>query len=66
VIDLYYWPTPNGQKVLIYLEEAGLPYRLLPLDIDSGEQLFSSYDAIAPTHKMPAIVDRASAELECA
>jgi GST-like protein len=58
MIDLYYWPTPNGKKVTIFLEEAGLAYNLVPLDIGKGEQFDPSFLRINPNHRMPAIVDR--------
>lgn len=57
MIDLYYWPTPNGKKVAIFLEETGLPYKLIPLDIGRGDQFQSSYLKLNPNHRMPAIVD---------
>src|SRR3954468_17774694 len=58
-IDLYYWPTPNGWKVTIMLEEAGLPYRMLPVNIGRGEQFRPEFLAISPNNRMPAIVDHA-------
>ena len=56
-IDLYYWPTPNGWKISIALEEMGLPYTLQPVNIGTGEQFEPSFLAIAPNNRMPAIVD---------
>src|SRR6476659_9961458 len=56
-IDLYYWPTPNGYKVSIMLEECGLPYRVIPLNIARGDQFKPAYLAISPNNRMPAIVD---------
>jgi GST-like protein len=56
-IDLYYWPTPNGKKVTICLEEAGHPYDLVPVDITAGEQFEEEFLKISPNNKMPAIVD---------
>ena len=56
-IDLYYWPTPNGKKVTICLEEAGHPYDLVPVDITAGEQFDEEFLKISPNNKMPAIVD---------
>jgi GSH-dependent disulfide-bond oxidoreductase len=56
-IDLYYWPTPNGKKVTIFLEEVGLPYNLMPVDITAGEQFDEEFLRISPNNKMPAIVD---------
>jgi GST-like protein len=57
MIDLYHWPTPNGHKVTIFLEEAGLPYRLHPVDIGKGEQFKPAFLAISPNNRIPAIVD---------
>jgi GST-like protein len=56
-IDLYYWPTPNGWKISIFLEEAGLPYNVVPVDITAGEQYEPEFLKISPNNKMPAIVD---------
>ncbi|MFO1427861.1 MAG: glutathione S-transferase N-terminal domain-containing protein [Steroidobacteraceae bacterium] len=58
MIDLYYWPTPNGHKVPILLEEAGLPYRVRPVDMLRGEQFRPAFLRINPNNKIPAIVDR--------
>ncbi|MGQ3074156.1 MAG: glutathione binding-like protein [Ferrovibrionaceae bacterium] len=57
MIDLYYWPTPNGHKITLFLEEAGLPYAIRPVNIGKGEQFEPSFLAIAPNNRMPAIVD---------
>jgi GSH-dependent disulfide-bond oxidoreductase len=57
VIDLFYFPSPNGMKAAIMLEECGLPYRVVPIDILRGEQFSSEYLAICPNNKIPAIVD---------
>jgi GST-like protein len=57
MIDLHYWPTPNGFKVSIFLEEAGLPYTLFPVNIGKGEQFRPEFLAISPNNRMPAIVD---------
>src|SRR6185437_4714723 len=57
MIDLYYWPTPNGHKITLSLEEAGLPYAIRPVDIGKRDQLKPAYLAIPPNNKMPAIVD---------
>jgi GSH-dependent disulfide-bond oxidoreductase len=59
MIDLYYWPTPNGWKLSIMLEECGLPYRLVPVNIGKGEQFTPEFLAISPNNRMPAIVDHA-------
>ncbi len=57
LIDLYTWNTPNGRKVSIMLEETGLPYKVIPIDIAAGDQHSEDYVRIAPNHKIPAIVD---------
>jgi GST-like protein len=56
-IALYYWPTPNGHKISIMLEELAVPYQLHPIDIGKGEQFAPSFLKIAPNNRMPAIVD---------
>ena len=56
-IDLYYWPTPNGWKISIALEEMGLPYKTHPIDIGKGDQFEPDFLKIAPNNRMPAIVD---------
>ena len=55
--ELYYWPTPNGWKISIMLEECGLPYAIRPLDISKGEQFAPAFLKISPNNRMPAIVD---------
>jgi GSH-dependent disulfide-bond oxidoreductase len=57
MIDLHYWTTPNGHKITIFLEEAALPYRIVPVNISKGEQFKSEFLAISPNNRMPAIVD---------
>lgn len=57
MIDLYYWPTPNGWKVSIMLEECDVPYRMVPVNIGKGEQFHAQFLAISPNNRMPAIVD---------
>ncbi|HTW69342.1 MAG TPA: glutathione S-transferase N-terminal domain-containing protein [Acetobacteraceae bacterium] len=57
MIDFYYWPTPNGWKVSIMLEETGLPYRMIPVNIGKGDQFKPDFMAISPNNRMPAIVD---------
>lgn len=57
MIDLYSWPTPNGRKVSIMLEEVGLPYRSIAVNIGKGEQFAPGFLAISPNNKIPAIVD---------
>jgi GST-like protein len=57
MIELYYWPTPNGHKVTLFLEEAGLPYEIKPVNIGKGEQFTPEYLKISPNNKMPAMVD---------
>ncbi len=56
-IELHYWPTPNGWKINIYLEEAGIPYEIKYVNIGKGEQFAPEFLAIAPNNRMPAIVD---------
>jgi GST-like protein len=58
VIDLYTWPTPNGRKVSIALEELGLPYKAHPIDINKNEQFAPEFLAISPNNRIPAIIDR--------
>ena len=62
MIELYYWPTPNGQKIALFLEEAGLDYELRLVDINKGDQFKPDFLRISPNNKMPAIVDRAPAD----
>ena len=62
MIDLYYWPTPNGHKITIFLEEAGLPYTIHKVDIGKGDQFKPEFLAISPNNRMPAIVDTAPAD----
>jgi GST-like protein len=57
MIDLYYWPTPNGHKVTIFLEETGLEYKIVPVNIRKGEQFAPEFLNISPNNRMPAIVD---------
>ncbi|MEL6978786.1 MAG: glutathione binding-like protein, partial [Pseudomonadota bacterium] len=57
MIDLYYWPTPNGWKISIMLEECETPYRLRPVDIGAGDQFAPDFLKISPNNRMPAIVD---------
>ena len=57
MIDLYYWPTPNGKKVTILLAEAGIPYNVVPLNIGRGDQFKDDFLAISPNNRMPAMVD---------
>ena len=58
MIDLYTWPTPNGHKLHIMLEETGLPYRVIPVDISAGEQFKPEFLVISPNNKIPALVDQ--------
>ncbi|MDJ0847589.1 MAG: glutathione S-transferase N-terminal domain-containing protein [Myxococcota bacterium] len=62
MIDLHYWPTPNGKKVTILLEECGLPYRVVPCSIGQGDQFKDDFLAISPNNRMPAIVDTKPAD----
>src|SRR5260370_5720808 len=61
MIDLYYWTTPNGHKITIFLEETGLPYNLMPVNIGKGEQFKAEFLAISPNNRIPALIDRAPA-----
>ncbi|HVV68209.1 MAG TPA: glutathione S-transferase N-terminal domain-containing protein [Gammaproteobacteria bacterium] len=62
MIDLYYWPTPNGHKITIFLEETGIPYKIIPVNIGQGEQFAEDFLRISPNNKMPAIVDHLPAD----
>ncbi len=62
MIDLYYWTTPNGHKITIFLEEARVPYRIIPVNIGAGEQFKPNVLAISPNNRIPAIVDNAPAD----
>ena len=64
MIDFYYWPTPNGWKVAIMLEECGLEYRVIPVNIGRGDQFKPEFLAISPNNRMPAIVDHDAARME--
>jgi len=57
MIDLYYWPTPNGKKVTILLEECGLEYKVIPVNISRGDQFADQFLKIGPNNRMPALVD---------
>ena len=58
MIDLYYWTTPNGHKITIFLEEVGLPYNIIPVNIGAGDQFKPEFLKISPNNRIPAIVDR--------
>lgn len=58
MIELYYWTTPNGHKITLFLEETGLPYELIPINIGKGDQFKPEFLRIAPNNRIPAIVDR--------
>src|SRR4051812_43390154 len=62
MIELHYWPTPNGHKIAMMLEETGLDYRIFPVNIGQGEQFAPEFLKIAPNNRMPAIIDRAPAD----
>jgi GST-like protein len=62
MIDLYYWTTPNGHKITIFLEEAKVEYKIHPINIGKGEQFAPSYLAISPNNRIPAIVDQNPAD----
>jgi GST-like protein len=57
MIDVYYWPTPNGHKVTIFLEETGTPYKIVPVNIVKGEQFAPEFLKFSPNNRMPAIID---------
>jgi GST-like protein len=59
MIDLYYWPTPNGHKITMFLEESELSYQIVPVDIAKGEQFKPEFLAFSPNNRMPAIIDQA-------
>jgi GST-like protein len=59
MIELHYWPTPNGHKIAIFLEEAQLPYRIFPINIGRGDQFRPEFLKISPNNRIPAIVDKA-------
>jgi GST-like protein len=58
MIDLHYWPTPNGHKITMFLEETGLPYKIVPVNIGKGDQFNPDFLSIAPNNRMPAMVDQ--------
>ncbi len=58
MIDLYYWPTPNGHKITIFLEEASLEYQIVPVNIGAGDQFKPDFLAFSPNNRMPAIIDQ--------
>lgn len=62
MIELYYWPTPNGHKITMFLEETGLPYEIHPVNIGRGDQFKPDFLRISPNNRMPAIIDRAPAD----
>lgn len=62
MIDLYYWTTPNGHKIAMFLEETGLAYRIVPVNIGTGAQFEPAFRAIAPNNRIPAIIDHAPAD----
>jgi GSH-dependent disulfide-bond oxidoreductase len=62
MIDLYYWTTPNGHKITMFLEETGLAYRIVPVNIGAGAQFEPAFLAIAPNNRIPAIIDHAPAD----
>ena len=57
MIDLYYAPTPNGWKITIMLEEASIPYRIIPVNLGKGDQFKPEFLSISPNNRMPAIID---------
>ena len=64
MIDLYYWTTPNGHKITIFLEETGLQYRIVPVNLETGEQFKPDFLAISPNHHIPVIIDHKPTDSE--
>ena len=62
MLDLYYWTTPNGHKVMLFLEETGLPHRIVPVNISRGEQFAADFLRISPNNRIPALVDHGPAD----
>ncbi|HUO19002.1 MAG TPA: glutathione S-transferase N-terminal domain-containing protein, partial [Steroidobacteraceae bacterium] len=62
MLDVYYWGTPNGLKIKLFLEEAQLPYRIIPVDIGKGEQFKPEFLRISPNNRIPAVVDNEPAD----
>jgi GST-like protein len=62
MINLYYWPTPNGHKITMFLEETGIEYRIIPVNIGAGDQFKPEFLRISPNNKMPAIIDSTPAD----
>src|ERR1700687_4113914 len=62
MIDLHYWTTPNGHKITIFLEETGLAYRIIAVNIGKGQQFARAFLAISPNNRIPAIVDQDPAD----
>lgn len=62
MIELYYWPTPNGHKITMFLEEAGLDYRIHPVDISAGDQFKAEFLSFSPNNRMPAVIDTAPSD----
>ncbi len=62
MIDLYFWTTPNGHKITIFLEEAGLSYKLIPVNIAKGDQFTPEFLAVSPNNRIPGIVDHSPAD----
>lgn len=62
MIDLFYWPTPNGHKITLFLEESGVPYKIIPVNIGAGDQFKPDFLAISPNNRMPAITDHSPAD----
>lgn len=58
MIDLYYWTTPNGHKITMFLEEVGMPYNIIPVNIGTGDQFKPDFLKISPNNRIPAIIDR--------
>ncbi|MCW8861350.1 MAG: glutathione S-transferase N-terminal domain-containing protein [Rhodospirillales bacterium] len=64
MLDLYFWTTPNGYKPMLFLEEAGIPYEIVPVDISKGAQFEPNFLKISPNNRIPALVDRTPEDME--
>jgi GST-like protein len=62
MIELFYWTTPNGHKIMVFLEEAGIPYRITPVNISNGDQHKAEFQSISPNGRIPAIIDHTPAD----
>src|SRR5207237_10273152 len=62
MIELHYWTTPNGHKITLFLEETGLPYKIVPININKGEQFRREFLELSPNNRIPAIIDHEPAD----